>query len=231
MSKLIGIVPAANMYETLNSREDLYRTGNNYIKRITECGGIPLGILPVDGWITEEYLERFDAFLITGGNKTWPYHIAVIDHVLRTGKPLLGICLGMQSIHRYMRTRDYMNETGYSGSICDCYNALYEQDNHYALEPIPGHNLCLEIGHEEEAKHAVKVLPGTMLHRLTGKDEIKAGSFHNFRIKDPSPCVTVSGVAPDGTIEAIEYGDNILGVQFHPEIQQDFMPFFEMICT
>ena len=42
-------------------------------------------------------------------------------------------------------------------------------------------------------------------------------SMHNYRITKPAQALCVVGRTDDGTIEALEYGEQMLGVQFHPE--------------
>ena len=41
--------------------------------------------------------------------------------------------------------------------------------------------------------------------------------MHNYRITHAAASLRVAGRADDGTIEALEYGEQLLGVQFHPE--------------
>ena len=48
MEKLIGLVPPGKIGEDPCPRRDEYFFGNNYCNRITDKGGIPLGILPSD---------------------------------------------------------------------------------------------------------------------------------------------------------------------------------------
>ena len=84
-------------------------------------------------------------------------------------------------------------------------------------------------GREAETKQPVHLVPGSLIHRLTGKDTIMAGSFHNFVISPPPAPLTVTGTASDGTIDVIEYGEKILGVQFHPEIDRELLPIFDIL--
>ncbi|MBP3836801.1 MAG: gamma-glutamyl-gamma-aminobutyrate hydrolase family protein [Pyramidobacter sp.] len=230
MGKLIGVVPPAALYATPNSREDRYSFGNNYVKRIAECGGIPLGVLPVDAAVSEDYLDRFDAFLICGGVRNWPYHFQTVFHALNTGKPLLGICLGCQTIHRVFKTLDYMEKTRRRGDLWENYVEYRADSEHFLLERVEDHRRDMIRGRENESKHAVSVAHGSFFHRLTGKNVICGGTFHNFRIIEPSAKLTVSGTAEDGTIEIVEYGEQLLGVQFHPEIDRELMPVFEWLC-
>jgi len=229
MKTLVGIVPRGVLFEDTNPRKDVYYAGNNYGKRIYECGGIPLTLLPDDGYIPEEVLDNFDSFLICGGNKMWPYHFEVIHHAITKGKPLLGICLGMQCICCYFELLDYIEETGcHHKGLFEAFEEM-RQDPEHRLEKFPGHQYEHIRGREEETKHDVKLLSGSHIHRFIGKDVIKAGSFHNYRVKNISPRLTVSGRAKDGTIEVVEYGENVLGCQFHPEIDDKLMPIFDIL--
>ena len=71
--------------------------------------------------------------------------------------------------------------------------------------------------HVDGMLEAVDVTPGSRLERLTGKQAILGASMHNYRITHPARSLTVAGRTDDGTIEALEYGEQMLGVQFHPE--------------
>ena len=228
METLIGVVSPARLGDDPNPRKDEYYFGNNYGNRIYDKGGIPLGILPSDGCISEKVLEKFEAFLLMGGHKTWPYHLQVVHHAVTTGKPLPGICLGMQSIHTYFRIRDYMEQTGCTGDLFEALRELRRQQGS-SLQKVEGHQMEHLRGQEDAAKHPVLLTPGSLIHRLTGQEVIQAGSFHKFAVAEAAPQLTVSGRAPDGTIEVIEYGEKVLGVQFHPEIDQKLLSLFDIL--
>ena len=70
-----------------------------------------------------------------------------------------------------------------------------------------------------------------MLHRLLGRDTAQGASFHNWRAEEPSAAVTVNAWATDGTgtIEGLENGSNILGVQFHPEVDDKLPEIFQFL--
>ena len=75
MKKIIGIAPASLPGGPAEScMKDYYRLSNNYIKRAVEAGGTPVGLAPVDNWLTEEALDMCDAFLVQGGAEFYPYH-------------------------------------------------------------------------------------------------------------------------------------------------------------
>ena len=55
--------------------------------------------------------------------------------------------------------------------------------------------------------------------------------MHNYRITEPSEELKVVGHSEDGTIEAIEYGEKVLGIQFHPEIDRSFPGIFRFLTV
>lgn len=73
--------------------------------------------------------------------------------------------------------------------------------------------------------HRIKIEKNSMLDKIYSKEEIQVNSFHHQAIKDIADGFKVIAMSDDGTIEAIEK-DNILGVQWHPEMVED-VDFFE----
>ena len=230
MKKLIGVASPAFLWEHEdNSNLDFYRFSNNYGKRLYACGGIPVGILPEDGRIPDGVLERFDAFLICGGKQMWPHHFQVVDYAAKSGKPLLGICLGMQAIHRYFKYHDWMEQLGFEGDIDDFFKQYSSKEEFTTLVGVEGHQKPFARVNIHESKHRVNLAPDSRIARIIGDDHLDALTAHSYRVFEPSDKLRVTGYAEDGTIEVIEYGENILGVQFHPEADDTLLPIFEFL--
>ena len=223
MKKLIGLVPASSTGDPdVSACKDFYRLGNNYAKRIYEAGCIPMGLAPADNWIPEEALEACDAFVVQGGAEFYPYHYQVIHHAVTTGKKYLGICLGQQLIYVYFKLRSILESEGYTGDIVrGIGDYVSKQPEGFTLQKrIPGHaNTHPPRGEEDSVKHDVDVIPGTLLHKVLGRDKMRLCSFHKLCTPPEQTLVKINAWSAlgDGVVEGTEYGDNILGVQGHPE--------------
>jgi putative glutamine amidotransferase len=69
-------------------------------------------------------------------------------------------------------------------------------------------------------RHALEVVPGTLMERVYGDGEIRVNSFHHMAIDEVAPGFLVTARSPDGVIEAIESQMDdwfAVGTQFHPE--------------
>lgn len=227
--KRVGIVPTADLFYTDNVYDDKYHFPNTYVTRAVEAGMMPIGILSVNGRVVKESLELCDCFILCGGKHIWPFQIEVIDHAVKNGKKLLGICLGHQAVHSYFKTVEEMKRRGYTGDIGDFWQTLEEEGITF-LRDVAGHRWeKLPRGHESDTKHKVLVKEGSLLNRITGKTELMGASLHRLAVFDPAPSVAVSALAEDGTIEAIEYGDQIIGTQFHPDVDSELNCIFEYL--
>ena len=232
MKKIIGIIPKVEPFQPEKSTsEDWYFLGNNYTKRIQELGCLPICLSPVDGKIDPAVLDLCDGFLAQGGRKVMPYHFQAIHHAVNSGKRYLGICLGMQLVHIYFTIRKYVeqHDTG-DDLLTQILDVYFNRRSQFSLlERVEGHRFSyVPRGQEHLTKHNVEVAPGTTLHDLTGKTTLSAASFHSWRVVNPVDDLMVSAWASgdESTIEGIEYRDYILGVQFHPEVDDQLPEIF-----
>ena len=67
---------------------------DNYSKRVKEAGGIPIGLL------NDEFdaVNLCDGFIICGGSEIQSLGVNIINYSIKNRKPVLGICLGMQTM-------------------------------------------------------------------------------------------------------------------------------------
>lgn len=211
---LVGLTSRIDRTKT-DSRIVL-RTG--YTDSICAAGGIPwiLPVLPEDQY--PEWLELLDALILTGGEDVNPllfgqqpqsklgrvdterdyFELSLARQWLRTGKPLLAICRGIQLL-----------QIAAGGVIL--------QDIASAVPQAIRHE---QKGNRRDPAHTLDVLPNSTLASLLGMaGTLEVNSIHHQAVDKPAPGFRVAARACDGIIEAIEAEDNrlVLGVQWHPE--------------
>ena len=81
------------------------------------------------------------------------------------------------------------------------------------------------------AKHDVNIVPGTLLHRVLGRDTMRITTFHNLSTPPEQTLVTVNAWSAkgDNVVEGTEYRDHILGVQGHPEADTCLPQLFQFL--
>jgi putative glutamine amidotransferase len=194
-----------------------YALRQNYADAVERAGGLPF-LLPHQPGEAEEYLDRIDGLVVTGGafdvdpslfgattrhetvvlkTRRTSFELAITKGALARNMPVLGICGGQQLLNVVL-----------GGTL---------------IQHIPD-EVTSAIAHEQpnvrtEAGHTVRVEKNTLLHRICGADEISVNSAHHQAVKTVGPGVIVDAVAPDGVIEGIEDPRYryCLGVQWHPE--------------
>ncbi len=69
-------------------------------------------------------------------------------------------------------------------------------------------------------RHALEVVPGSLLEQVYGEGEIRVNSMHHMAIDDLAAGLGVTARCPDGIVEAVESTMSdwfAMGTQFHPE--------------
>jgi len=69
-------------------------------------------------------------------------------------------------------------------------------------------------------RHALEVVPGSLMERVYGEGEIRVNSMHHMAVDEVAAGFAATARCPDGVIEAIESTMDdwfALGTQFHPE--------------
>ena len=229
MSKIIGVVPTARLFENDDPYQDNYVFVNSYIRRVAEAGGVPVGLLSVDGTLAPGALESCDALLLCGGRKIWPYHIQAVEHAAQTGKPLLGVCLGLQAVCAYYMIREEAEKRSLYGSAVDLFSAL-KREKYYFTRPVAHHwDVHLTRATVDAVKHPVRIAPDSRLARILGADSTLGASMHNYRADHVPAGLRLCAQTDDGCIEGIE-NETMLAVQFHPEVDSVHEKLFEELC-
>ena len=202
---LIGVVPSREEERAMLKFE--------YSNAVWQAGGLPVALAyTTDPAKLAEYAAIFDGFLFSGGDDIHPsrygeeiafdnvvcdtnrdaFEEALFAAVYPTGKPILGICRGIQSINVWM-----------GGTL--------RQD-------IGGHRQT-EPG--SSRTHAVEIREGSLFHALCGRTSVMVNSFHHQVVKDLATGLVVDAVSEDGVVEACHLPTSehpfLFAVQFHPE--------------
>ena len=208
---IIGILATSNYMVTDDSFMDTYRFGNNYIKKIVENGAVPLLIPYVNEQVIEESLEMCDGLLLPGGTRIRPVDFEVIDYFYKRNKPILGVCMGMQSIAMYSLNNKRIIKKIDNGV------------DHWPVD-IKRDNVDVLI-------HKDYVTKNSKLYDIFGNEEIMVNSLHHNTITEVGNDFDITIKSEDGLIEGIEYNKDdkfIIGVQFHPEILPQFNNIFKI---
>ena len=214
--------PVIGITASHDTEHDKLFINSVYLRAIRNAGGIPM-IFPME--VTEDDLRDLvtltDGVLFTGGDDIHPFlygeetdakcgnvsqprdsmEMALVPLVMEFGKPIFGICRGIQILN-----------TAMGGTLYQDIPSQFKSE--------------LSIAHRQPfaykvPSHTVDITPGTLLSRILGEEHasIAVNSMHHQAIKDVAPGLEVCGYAPDKMIEAVYAPDYpfLLGVQWHPE--------------
>lgn len=200
-----------------------------YCEGVMKAGGVPV-LLPLT--INEEILcevaKQCDGFLISGGpdidaqlygeqnmmynGEISPFRdaleIFIAKKALEDGKPILGICRGIQILN------------------IACGGTLYQDIGSQIKD-------AMLIKHSQEAPkwyptHEIVIERDSKVWSWFEAERAGVNSFHHQAVKDVAPGFAVTSRAPDGIIESIEHTQHrfAVGVQWHPELMWQDSPKF-----
>jgi len=165
------------------------------------------------------YVDALDGLVLQGGNDVAPqsygetplqpqwrgdavrdkYEIELIHAFVDAGKPVFGICRGLQVLN-----------VAFGGTLWQDLPTQCPSDVHHISD-----------GLYEKNHHALTLTPGGWLHSLyPDKSEFMVNSIHHQGIKTLARSFDIEALCPgDGRIEAIRsrQGSFVAGVQWHPE--------------
>jgi putative glutamine amidotransferase len=210
MTLRIGITLSIDRGKRVRPPHEYYYLNRAYARRVGEAGAIPL-LLGPDARAAE-VAPLCDALIISGGDDlprsadhldapgrssnaedsvrvAWEREL--IDIFDKCGKPLLGICYGMQLINFHFGGTLYLDVRKEAASTLD----------HGGAGKI--------TQHEIEITGSSALLAG-LPRKLT------VNSNHRQAIETPAAGFSVTARSVDGVIEAIEHR-HLFGIEWHPE--------------
>ena len=182
-----------------------------YADAVAAAGG-----LPCPGYAPEPDLSCVGLVLCGGGDLDpdmfgWPQaggdppdrerdvaELALFRAFYQAGRPILGICRGIQFINAAPR-----------GTLWQDLPSQHPSDIEHHMNPP-----------YDAFGHNVSLVPGTPLASLfAGQTEIAVNSYHHQAVREPAAGLEVMAVAPDGVIEALYRPAShfLWAVQWHPE--------------
>jgi putative glutamine amidotransferase len=218
--------------EAATWRVPVSAVGVTYQDAIVRAGGQPVALAPIADTITDlaGTLMRFDGLCLPGGPDVDPrrygageihptvygvddrhdaFDLALVTAAIDLGMPVLAICRG-----------------------------------HQVLNVALGGTLIQHLGDERTTdhrfqRHTVELQAGCRAALAMGTERPLGHSVHHQAIDRVAEGMVVTGLADDGTIEAIESVDGwVVSVQWHPEDdaherseQQGLFDAFVAACT
>src|SRR5262249_54393791 len=193
----------------------------SYLRAIEAAGGIPALIhLTRDAEVLDIHYARCDAILFAGGEDVGPAHYGAAPHprlgptnpgqdevenalarrAVADGKPVLGICRGVQLLNVALG------------------GTLY-QDIQSEIAGALDHSESTERRDMSHLAHPIDLAEDSWLAGQLDAAHVVVNTLHHQALREIAPGLRVIGRAPDGVIEAVEgMGSGfVLGAQCHPE--------------
>ena len=135
---------------------------------------------------------------------------AILEHAFASGKPVLAICYGCQSLNVCL------GGTLYQDIASQIHTSIEHSKEGLAPDaPDPIHPASIEPGGEIARLAAISGLANR---------NVQINTSHHQSVRDVGHGLRVAAVAPDGVIEAVEHEPHkhwVVGVQWHPERMKD----------
>ncbi|HJU75230.1 MAG TPA: gamma-glutamyl-gamma-aminobutyrate hydrolase family protein, partial [Gemmatimonadaceae bacterium] len=179
-----------------------------YYVAVAQAGGTPVlvPLLDEDTEALRSVYEILDGVLIPGGVDMDPALFGEEPHpklgrvdeardavemqltrwAIEDGKPLLGLCRGLQVINVTL-----------GGTLYQDLEAQYPDAIKHDYFPTYGFK-------RDHLAHDVMVTAGSRLRDVLARERITVNSMHHQGIKTLAPALVASAVAPDGLVEAVE---------------------------
>jgi putative glutamine amidotransferase len=203
-----------------------------YFGSVEEAGGEPVPIslqLPANQFAAQ--IADMDAFVLPGGPADVspalygaPRHkkthdadanrektdFAILEHAFSSGKPVLAICYGCQSLNVRL------GGTLYQDIASEVHTEIeHSREGLPPDAPDPTHEARVEPGGE-----IAQLAAACGFENRGGGFGVRVNTSHHQSIRDLGRGLRIAAVAPDGVVEAVEHEPHkhwVVGVQWHPE--------------
>jgi len=139
---------------------------------------------------------------------------AILEHAFASGKPVLAICYGCQSLNVCLGGSLYQDIASELHT-----NIQHSKDGLPPDAPDPLHGALIDSGGE-----LAQLAASSGIEKRGDAFNVRINTSHHQSIRDVGHGLRVAAVAPDGVIEAVEHEPHkhwVLGVQWHPERMAD----------
>lgn len=209
------------------------RTMADYLESVRRVGGEPEELTV--GASIADVLQRASGVLLTGGADVDPglygepphatfeaaepgrdrFEIDLARAAFEADRPILAICRGMQVLN-----------VALGGTLIQDVPSMVDGALHHSV-PEPRFAIAHEVWVTKNS-----ILWTLMREKLEGGDTCQVNSRHHQAVKNVATGWEVTGTAPDGVVEAMEFAGKrfCLAVQWHPENfwrTGEFRPLFE----
>ena len=190
-----------------------------YMTGLLQAGAIPV-MMPLtdEREIICRLVDGLDGFLLTGGHDINPafygeeplkacgvlceerdrMEAILLEEALKAGKPVFGICRGIQFLNVYL-----------GGTLYQDLPSLRPGGLEHHMEPpydVPVHEVTIETD--------------SPLNDILGQETLPVNSYHHQAVKTLAPGLKAMAYAADGLVEAVYMPDRsfVMAVQWHPEL-------------
>lgn len=212
---LIGITSGTYEDPTRPTDEPTFRLNASYMEAVYAAGGLPVALPYARPETVQEAITQLDGLILSGGEdipaealgvpvhpackylrrERWTSECLWYAAARKSGLPILGICLGMQTICVLAGGK----------LITDIPTELPHAIPHRGTAP--------------DIPHTVSLQAHSWIDSIPHPETVSVLSNHHQAVTTLPESLRVTAFAPDQVIEAVEQVDGSLtvGVQWHPE--------------